>query len=405
MLPARGLYGHIRNNYVKSAALLAGFVGLVAMFWLAWCLIYTAVLDGWLLGKAKGQDFGTDLVLIATLAAPRALANWYVPIFLSVCWFIAAYFIYSDLIRAATGSRPVTRKEAPRLYNLVENLAISCGLPVPRIEMMMAPELNAYAAGLTPQEAVVSVTTGLLDALDDEELEAVLAHEMAHIRHRDVHLMMIAAVFAGGLMLLGKGIGKLFQSRSDSGGSSGSSSSGGSSSNGSFRGGPPAAVAAAVAIGALFLALTHLFALLTRLAISRSREYLADAGAVELTKNPDALIRALRKISGSADIPDLDPAVSAMMISSRIEGLFSTHPPIEERIAAIVDFAGGRDAQPSVASEAPDRLPSYQEPAAAVDPASPWGRRTKTLASAAMANFGRRRSFLKGVKLPTIARQ
>jgi heat shock protein HtpX len=416
MLPARGLYGHIRNNDLRSGALLAGFVVLVALFWFAWCLLYSAIFDGWLHAPRRpkpGQEI--TLAFLFAKAGARALAMWWLPIFGSIGWFGIAYAMHAALIRAATGARAITRLEAPRLYNLVENLAISRGLPVPRIEIMETEALNAYAAGLGPDDAVVAVTRGLLEKLEDDEFEAVLAHEMAHILNRDVRLMVVATVFAGGLTLVGSGISRMLKAASPSDGITWFPR--GSSRSADAKG-PAAAVLAAIAIAIVFLALTHLFALLTRFAISRAREFAADAGAVELTKNPDALIRALHKISGHDDMPDIDSNVRAMMISSRFDGLFATHPPIEDRVAALVEHAGGR-------IEPVKRKRRVVEPVTAApgitetSRTSPWGRIGLPLPVSAPApqpspagatpfaaepgpahSFGRRRSFPAGTRPP-----
>lgn len=397
MLAAKGLHGHIQNNYLKSAALLAGFVVLIALFWYGWCLIYTAIADGLL---APAQDKAARLQTLdafMTKALHRALERWWLPVLVSIAWFGVAYAIHTELIRWATGAQPVERKEQPRLYNLVENLCISRGLPVPRIEIMPTMQLNAYAAGLETEDAVVAVTTGLLQALDDDELEAVLAHELTHIRNRDVQLMVVATVFAGGLTLLGDALHSIY--RVCSGGSNSPSDSGGWSWGGSSRGGgsdgesglPVLAAVAAIAVGIFCLALTHVFALLNRLAISRAREFMADAGAIEMTKNPDALIRALRKIEGNDEIPDLSAGVSAMMISSSFEGLFSTHPSIEDRVAALVQFAGGRDTPRSFI--APAAMHQEEAGSSTGEAASPWGKAAVAQIASKAAAFGRRRSL------------
>jgi heat shock protein HtpX len=338
MLPARGLYGHIRNNRMKSALLLAGFVVLIALFWFGWCLIYTGVVDGWLHAPRGRRAKPPTFDMLLAKAWGRALAMWWAPLIASAMWFGIAYAMQAKFIQWATGARAVTRKEMPRLYNLVENLTISCGMPMPSIEVMETDALNAYAAGLEIDDAVIAVTRGLLETLDDQELEAVLAHELTHIRNRDVQLMVVAGVFAGGLTLVGTVLGKLNIGVGDA--SSGvrvGNSSRSSQSNG--------AAAAIIIIGIVCLALTHLFALLSRFAISRSREFMADAGAVELTKNPDAMIRALRKISHNDDVGDIPDGIQAMMISSSLEGLFSTHPAIDDRIAALAQYAGGHETQ------------------------------------------------------------
>ena len=365
MLAANGLYGHIQKNALKSVLLLAGFVVLVVLFWTSWCVIYSAVVDTWWPHRITHTAKGAVSVLdILTHGVERAIDRWWLPLVFAASWFLVAFMCHADMIRAATGARSISRKEEPKLYNLVENLAISAGLPMPQVEIIPSGALNAYAAGLGPGSATVCVTRGLMRALTEDELQAVLAHEMTHIKNSDVRLMVIATVFAGGLTLLGNGIGKMFSGSSDTssdssyGGNRWGRSSGDTESD---NDGSLIPVLISIAIAVLFLALTHVFALLIKFAISRSREFMADAGAVELTKNPDALISALQKISGNDEIRGVSGNLQAMMISASAESLFATHPAIADRIGALQQFAGGR------IMERPRRAPS---PAAA---SSPWG--------------------------------
>lgn len=393
MFATNGLYGHMQKNALKSALLLLGFVFLIILFWLSWCVIYSAVVDHWFAGVRRSKYDRVPVITfwkVLESGSVRALDYWWMPLFLSSCWFVVAFMCHADMIRAATGSRPVTRRENPRLYNIVEKVSIAAGLPMPRVEIMRTGALNAYAAGLTPEDSVVAVTHGLLQRLDDAELEAVVAHEMTHIKNRDVRLMVIATVFAGGLTLVGAGIANMASS------GSGASVAGGAaegvfsvSSDGDGEGGG-FAVLASIVIAILFLCMAHLFAILIHFAISRSREYLADAGAVELTKNADAMISALQKIShGEEEVPGLNPNLRAMMISSSADALLSTHPSIDQRISALEVHAGGRS---SVRSQ---RSPAVSAPQAA---RGPWGNAAPA-GSAAMAprgavGFGRRTARL-----------
>jgi heat shock protein HtpX len=318
-------------------------------------------------------------------ALELALWRWWVPLAGAMCWFCIAYAFHSYMIRVATGAEPVTRKQAPKLYNMVENLAITAGLPMPRIEMIETDALNAYAAGIGPDDAVVAVTTGLMEALDADELEAVLAHEMTHIKNYDVRLMVVATVFAGGLTMVGDVVGRAFSGGSHPSTSWGLGNLAGRSSRSSSDDDSPnmfAARAIGLLIGVAMLALTHLFAILIRFALSRSREFMADAGAVELTKNPDALISALEKISGNYEIPGLSDSVQAMMISASFDGLFATHPPIESRIGALKTYAGGRAAAPR--RRAP--VGNLTKPAS-----GPWGAASQP---AGAMGFGRRQPRL-----------
>ena len=345
MLPVNGLYGHIQKNAMKSALLLASFAVLVALFFLCWCVIYVSIMDARIVTGAAGH-VSTSLLVKALLleGAHRAITLWWVPVVITVVWFAIAWVFYGDMISASTGAEPVTRIAEPKLYNLVENLAITAGLPMPRVEIMETDALNAYASGLGPKSAVVAVTRGLLNTLTKDELEAVLAHEMTHIANRDVRLMVIATVFVGALTLVGNFVSNMFSNSSgnsyyffSSGRRSESSSSDSKDSDGSLI-----AVFISIGIAIIFLALTHLLAILVRFAISRSREFMADAGAVQLTKNPDALISALLKIDGHHEMPGVADSMMAMMISADYSSLFATHPAISARVAALQAYAGGR---------------------------------------------------------------
>ena len=207
-------------------------------------------------------------------------------------------------------------------------LCVSRGVPTPALRIIESPGLNAFASGLHQGRYSVTVTRGLIDALDRDEMEAVLAHELTHILNRDVRTMVIASIFAGIISVIAELVFRgLFHVR------------GGGKDN--KNGGPLILIGIAIAgVGALL-------AVVIRLMLSRTREYVADAGSVELTKNPDAMIRALRKVSGRSKLAAPDE-VQGMFLdnqpdASGIDAIFATHPSIEDRIAALVTFAGGRD--------------------------------------------------------------
>ena len=318
MLPAFGLYSHIRNNNIKSVLLLIGFGFLIVALWYAGCLY-------WIADMSRGKTLGMNI----SRAVDVALNTWFVPSAIVTGWFAIAFAFNSAMIRAGTGAKAVTRMEEPRLYNIIENLTITAGLPLPKIEIMETDALNAYAAGLSEKSATVAVTRGLLNRLDDRELAAVIAHELTHVKNRDVRLMVVATIFAGMITLIGEMVIRTVFS--------GSRSS--SSDNRSGKDGKLVIIAVAIA------ACTYVFALLLQFAISRSREYLADAGAVELTKDPDAMISALLKVSGHDQVPNVPQSMQAMMISRSERSffnLFGTHPALEDRIDRLVRFAGGR---------------------------------------------------------------
>ncbi len=269
------------------------------------------------------------------------------------------------MIDAVTGARPVERREEPRLYNLLENLCISRGIPMPTLRVAEDDALNAFATGMNPKQYSITVTRGLMNALNDREMEAVLGHELTHIRNGDVRMMVIAVVIAGVVSFFGEMIFRLFFQASFYGGFGGRRRD--------DRRGGGAGIAILIAIGLIVLA--WILSVVIRFALSRQREYLADAGSVELTKNPDAMIMALRKIEGRGELTHATSAVMEMCIDNPRMGfsnIFDTHPPIEARIAAIVKFAGGRDPGP-LALEAPDEQAQLEDQSPDPHYGGPWG--------------------------------
>jgi heat shock protein HtpX len=347
MFRAYGLYGHIQANRLRSALLLAGFVALLHALLFSLLLIWSAFLGG-------------TLDEIVAGAARQFSRSWPVAMVAALAWFIVAYFVHQSLISRATGAKGVSRTEAPRLYNVLENLCISRGLPMPALQIIDTPALNAYASGLREGQYFVAVTRGLLDTLRDDELEAVLAHELTHIRNRDTQLMVIAVVFAGIFAFFGDlairgwdfpyGWGPRSKGEGPWGSSSSSSSSYDSSDGGDRRSSGGGGALIAIVIAVAIILITWGISTLIRLALSRSREYLADAGSAELTKNPDALIRALRKIEEHAafDVPSrMEAFFIENPVAERVSGLFSTHPSVEARVDALQRYAGALQSPPS----------------------------------------------------------
>ncbi len=326
MLPAFGLYTHIRANRVRSVFLM------IMLFLLVYALTYA----GALAGVAVTRNWGLQALLAQAwndflIAAPFVTVA-------TLIWVTIGYFFNRQIIDAMIGGHSITRAEEPRLYNMLENLCISRGIKTPRLEILETDVPNAFATGVNERQYSVTLTRGLIATLTDEELEAVMAHELTHIRNGDVQMMVIAMVIAGVVAfvceVIFRGIGRTNWRSKDSSSSS--------NNDGKGKGG----AAAAIAIVMLIVAAAWVLSLLIRFALSRTREYLADAGAVELTKNPDAMISALRKISGKSEIPSAPSGIMEMCIDNPREGfadLFSTHPPIESRVQALVDYAGGRD--------------------------------------------------------------
>src|SRR5881227_2984418 len=224
-MAAYGLYTHIASNKFRSMLLLAGLFLLIYVLVYAGALIAEVVING---------DASVDYYL---RAASRDLVTAFpYATIAAALWIVIAYFFHQNMIDAVTGGEDVTRQQQPRLYNLLENLCISRGIPMPKLKIMDSPALNAFAAGLTRRQYSVTVTTGLLNALNDQEIEAVLGHELTHIRNGDVQLMVVAVIIAGVVGFFGELFFRLFTNfRWSSGGSwsSGSSSSSRSSSSSS----------------------------------------------------------------------------------------------------------------------------------------------------------------------------
>src|SRR2546423_8633314 len=185
-MAAYGLYTHIASNKLRSMLLLAGLFLLIYVMVYAGALIAEVVIDG---------DRSVDGYLMAAsrdlvTAFPYATAA-------AVLWIVIAYFFHQSIVDAVTGGEDVTRQQQPRLYNLLENLCISRGIPMPKLKIMQSDALNAFATGLNQRQYAITVTTGLLKALNDQEIEAVLGHELTHIRNGDVQMMVIAVIIAG----------------------------------------------------------------------------------------------------------------------------------------------------------------------------------------------------------------
>lgn len=305
-----GIQGQIRSNDRKSLLLLLAFPSLV-LFGVYFFLFL-------MMTGSEGADiYSVNQAFFSVIP--------FVIVVVGV-WFAIAYFFNVSMIQNATGARPLERRENPRVYNLVENLCISRGMKVPKINIIPDSSLNAFASGINEKTYTVTFTQGLLDKLNDEELEGVIAHELMHIRNHDVKLLVISIVFVGIFSLIAQ---MLFRMLIYGGGRSRNSKNKGSG--------------AAILIALVVAAIAYFLSLVFKFAISRSREYMADSGAAEMTRNPRGLASALRKISGNSEVSTLKSAdVAALFIdnnpktkkgfASFISGLFATHPPIEKRI-------------------------------------------------------------------------
>jgi len=295
------MYEQISRNKWKSAALIVFFMTFI--FVLTWFFEYVT---GW----GKG-----GLVLAVVVAMGMAAVG---------------YYASDKIVLAISRARPVTKGEFPYLYNVVEGLAIAAGIPAPRCYVIDDTAPNAFAAGRKPETAVICVTTGILEKLNRVELEGVIAHEMSHIKNYDVRLQTLVVVMAGIVALLSDWMLRSFMW-------------GGGRRRGRSRGGSGGAGGILILVGLALAVLSPFIATIIQLAVSRKREFLADASGAMLTRYPAGLASALRKIS--ADTEPLEAANKATAhlyivnplknIKGGVNRLFSTHPPIEERIAAL----------------------------------------------------------------------
>ncbi|MDP1911783.1 M48 family metallopeptidase [Brevundimonas sp.] len=320
-MAAVGLQTHIWANNTRSVLLLVAFPVLMVG------ILYGAqlILMGFGFLPGTGRGLGDDMALAASWL------GWTVPMagVAAAIWFAIAYFGSQTMVDLMTGARKVERRSEPDLYNLLENLAISRGLQTPTLRIIESDSLNAFATGLHEGQYSITVTRGLMTALTRGELEAVLAHELTHVINRDVRTMVIASIFAGIISVIAELVFRgLFYSRG-----------GGKRDN---KNALPL-----ILIGLAFAAIGFTLAIVIRMMLSRTREFVADAGAVELTKNPDAMISALRKVEGRSSLKGPDE-VQQLFLDNQpngvgLEGMFATHPPIQKRIDALVKFGGGVD--------------------------------------------------------------
>jgi heat shock protein HtpX len=373
-MAAYGLYTHIASNRFRSMLLLAG------LFLLVYVVVYAGALIIEVVSNAGGPvDYYLRVALVDVIhTLPYSTGA-------AALWIVIAYFFHQKIIDAVTGGEDVTRQQEPRLYNLLENLCISRGIPMPKLKIVESDALNAYATGLDRRQYAVTVTRGLLNEFNDQEIESVLGHELTHIRNSDVQMMVIAVIIAGVVGFFAELLFRGFFNFGNYGWGSGrgsswssSSSSSSSSEGGNDRKGSGGAAIIVIIIAVVLIALAWLLSQLVRLALSRSRELLADAGSVELTKNPDAMISALRKIEGRGELQGATSAVMELCLENPREGfsdLFATHPSVESRVQALVKYAGGHDpgplALPEPVPDAPPQPPDGQVPPSL--PSGPWG--------------------------------
>lgn len=296
------MYNQIASNKRKSFLLIFFFVAFIIFL-------------GWLFGQLL--DLGYSGLFFAIL--------------LSIGMSLMGYYAGDKIALATAGAKPIAKDDNPYLYRIIENLCITTGLPLPKIYLIPDPAINAFATGRDPKHASMAVTTGTLEKLENEELEGVIAHELSHIKNLDVRLMMLVAVLVGTIALLANFFlrAQLFGGRRDrdrEGGNLG---------------------ALLLLIGLVFAILSPLIAQLVQLAVSRRREFLADASGSLLTRYPEGLARALEKIGKDhKPLRSANPATAHLYFTNPfgqtgkfLTKLFSTHPPLEERIRTLRSMA------------------------------------------------------------------
>lgn len=309
-----GLQSQIRKNNTNSILLLLMFP--VVFYGLTWLFFFFT-------------SIGMEHEQIGLIDVNRSFLTTIPWITIGVIiWFIIAWFSHTAIINSATNSKPLERKENKRIYNLVENLCITTGVQMPKVNIIEDDSLNAFASGINSNSYSISLSRGIIDKLGDDELEAVIAHELTHIRNRDVRLLIISIVFVG---IFGFITEMLFRSMRL-----------GRIGRGKKEG-------AGILIALLLALLGYLLASLFRFALSRKREYLADAGSAEITRRPLSLASALRKVAADPTIEAVKRKdVAQMFIENPQEeekkntfsfaNLFATHPPIEKRIKLLEQF-------------------------------------------------------------------
>ncbi len=299
------MYQQIAANKRKTVILLAGFVGFV------WLL-------GWVLSRATGHP---GLITVMAVFA--------------LIYAVVGYYASAAVALALSGAKPIAKADAPDLYRMVENLAITAGLPTPKIYIINDAAPNTFATGRDPNHAVVAVTTGILELLDKDELQGVIAHELSHVGNYDIRLMALVVVLVGVVTLLSH----FFLRFSLFGGDD--------NDNGDAQG-------IFVLVGLALAIVAPIAATIIQLAVSRKREYLADANGALLTRYPEGLADALEKVGGSTkQLKAASPATAHLFFANPLKGkgvggsisnLFSTHPPIADRVKRLRAMEGDANA-------------------------------------------------------------
>ena len=311
-----GIQTQQRRNNIKSFLLLFMFpVLLIGLVYLFFVITFS---------------YTNELTITENIAFAGEYTLQALPIVIIAVtiWFFIAYFANTMMIQLATNSTTLERKENKRVYNLVENICMANGMAMPKVNVIEDNALNAFASGINKKTYTVTLTRGIINQLDDQELEGVISHELTHIRNRDVRLLIISIIFVGIFTMIAQmAVRMAFFS------------SGRSSNNKNNGAGALIMILIVIALAVV----GYVFSILIRMSISRKREYMADAGAAQMTKNPLALASALRKISKNPEIKGVKREdVAQLYIEHKAKGtfagLFATHPSIESRIAILEQF-------------------------------------------------------------------
>jgi heat shock protein HtpX len=323
-------YAFIESNTRKTMILMALFpLTLAALVYL--CILFVSFI--------KVSDVSMVQYNLSTLTVANEIAIYIIPIIsiIAILWVLISYYAGQSFILSTTGAVELTKQNAPEVVRIVENIAITAGLHMPKIYSINDEGLNAFATGRDPQHSYVVLTKGIINHLDKPELEGVIAHEMAHIGNRDIRLMLIMIVCISFATILAEILLRTALVARSSGNSKNNSN--------------------VIQIFLFVLAIAlyvygYLVAPLIKLVVSRTREYQADATAALITRNPQGLIGALQKISGHSRVKNLSDkqTMSPICIANplaknkqnslfaKVSGLFATHPPIEKRINALQDM-------------------------------------------------------------------
>lgn len=281
----------------------------------SWILVFLVALVLVGIGFFAGEYWGSRYVGVA------------LAVVIAVVSALAAYYAGAGMILTMSRAKRIEKKDHPQLFNVVDELAIAGGLPMPAIYIIDDSAPNAFATGRDPEHASVAITTGLLDKLSRDELQGVMAHELSHVGNRDILFSMMVGIMVGSIVLVSDFfLRSVFWSR-----------------GGRKRNQKGSAGTIMLVVALLFAIFAPIFAKLLQLAVSRQREYLADASAVQLTRYPEGLASALEKIAGDKEVLEVaNRATQHLYIvnpikpfEKRAKGLFSTHPPLEERVSRI----------------------------------------------------------------------